>query len=514
MNDSKFNRIKLKVVYQEAPYFQPLIATLIIYLIFVYLLTLNPFRFSLFHFERFIQFRRGYLAAIIGGSSFWDLVLNLIMLVPYGLVIGSLFRTLQIRFKVSLICATGLGFLISLSIELCQVFLPRSFSGIDIFANTVSAAIGAGLAYPIKGFEIGEILKKLYGQGRSFYTRVVIIYIIAATLILMIPISMNTFRNWNRSYHLIIGNEATLDRPWNGVIYKLSIFDQRFTNQQVEKFSNLNFQPETPAELSNGLLIEYIFANPGIKKFGALADNLVLSLPQDSSLRHNFQNGIVLKDNFVVSTMRPAVDLTNSVKKTNQLSIAIWIQPANFRQNGPARIVTLSTDTDHRNFTLGQSGSRLNFRVRTPLNGLNGSNVELTTDPIIVKDKPQFVAATFHHGEMKLYHNGEIIPSIIYDTSYYLPLLAGLSRDRFGKAAFCFMLLFPLGWLARGLAKFKVWKSIVSCLIVMVPFLILSSITTVFLRHTFDLHLFYLCCFVSLLLLGIGLLYELLFVTG
>ena len=127
MDSIKLNRINLKTLYKESPYFQPLIATLVIYLVFVYLLTLNPFRFSLFHFERFIQFRKGYLAAIIGGSSISDLILNLFMLFPYGLVIGSLFRNLQIKFKVSLITATGLGFLISLSIELCQIFLPRSF---------------------------------------------------------------------------------------------------------------------------------------------------------------------------------------------------------------------------------------------------------------------------------------------------------------------------------------------------------------------------------------------------
>ena len=510
MDSNKLNRINLKTLYKESPYFQPLIATLVIYLVFVYLLTLNPFRFSLFHFERFIQFRKGYLAAIIGGSSISDLILNLFMLFPYGLVIGSLFRNLQIKFKVSLITATGLGFLISLSIELCQIFLPRSFSGVDIFANTVGAFIGAGLAYPIRGFDIEQILKKLYNQDRSFYTRVIIIYIIAATFILMIPIILNTFRNWNSRFHLVIGNEATSNRPWNGIVYKLSIFDQKFTDQEAEKFSRLSFQLETPTEMSKGLLVEYIFTNPETKISGALKDSLVLSRQQDSFV-FNALGGVLLKGSSSICTSLPAAGITQSLKKTNQLSIAIWFQPANLQQDGPARIVTLSRDTDHRNFTLGQSGSKLNFRVRTPLNGLNGSRVELTTHPIITADKPQFIVATFHRGEMKLYYNGKIVPSIIYDTSYYIPLLAGLGNNRFGKAAFCFMLFFPLGWLARGLVKLKVWKSVISSLTVMVPFLILSSITFIFFQHTFDLHLFYLCCFVSLLLLVIGLLYEFLF---
>jgi len=512
MDSNKLNRINLKTLYRESPYFQPLIATLVIYLVFVYLLTLNPFRFSLFHFERFIQFRKGYLAAIIGGSSFSDLILNLFMLFPYGLVIGSIFRNLQLKFKVSLITATGLGFLISLSIELCQIFLPRSFSGVDILANTVGAFIGAGLAYPIRGVDIEQILKKLYNQDRSFYYRVVMIYIIAAAFILMIPITLNTFRNWNSRFHLVIGNEATSNRPWNGIIYKLSIFDQKFTDQEAEKFNRIGFQQAIPNDLLKGLLVDYIFANPETKISGALKENLVLNKQRDSFV-FNAQGGMLLKGSSSISTSLPAADLVYSLKKTSQFSIAIWFQPANLQQDGPARIVTLSRDTDHRNFTLGQSGSKLNFRVRTPLNGLNGSRVELTTHPIITADKPQFIVATFDRGEMKLYYNGKIVPSIIYDASYYLPLLAGLGNNRFGKAAFCFMLLFPLGWLARGLLKFKAWKSVISSLIVMVPFLILSSITILFLQHTFDLHLFYLCCFVSFLLLVIGFLYEILFAT-
>ncbi len=509
MNSSKLNRINLKSLYKQEPYLQPLISTLAIYLIFVYLLTLNPFRCSLFYFNRFIQFKKGYFATFIGGTSIFDILLNLIMLFPLGLVIGSLLRNFQKKVKHSMIIATGTGFLISISIEICQIFLPRSFSGIDIFSNTVGACVGAWLAYPVRGLDSQKFLKKIYDKGRSFYSCVIIIYGVAATVILMIPVSFNTFSNWNSDFPLLIGNEPTLNRPWNGIIYKLSIFNRTLNWNDVERFFSINFRQQTPDGQSNGLLIEYIFSNPTVQSFGALKNNLNLIPRHGSSLAFNQNGGILLKDNSAIGTQIPAADLMQAHKKTNQLSIAIWFQPGNVQQRGPARIVTLSKDGDHRNFTLGQSGSQFSFRVRTPLTGQNGSNVELITQPLIAMFKPQFVVATFHRGEMKLYYNGRIIPSMIYDTSPYLPLLAGLSRDRFGKAAFCFMLLFPLGWLARGLVKYKGWKSIVSSLIAFVPFLLLSLLNTSFFRHQFDLHLFYLCLFISLLLLVIGFLYEL-----
>ena len=501
-------RVNFKPAYTKAPYLRPLISTLIIYIIFVYLLTLNPFRFSLVYFKQYIQFRRGLLAAIIGGSSIDDIILNLIMLFPLGIAIGSFLRVMEYKIKKSVIAATVLGFLISLSIEICQVFLSRSTSGIDIMTNTVGVYLGALLAYPVRGFDFQQFLNKLYVNGRLFYSRVILIYCVVAALILLIPVFVNNFSNWNKTYHLLIGNEATLNRPWKGVIYKLSIFNRKLKKKEITKLHTTNFHKETPFESSSGLLAEYIFTKPQLKKCGIFKDSIMLSPPLDSSCYLTEQSGIRLSGNSLISSQMPPTEFVCSLKKTNRLSIAIWLQPDNLEQDGPARIVSLSKDPDHRNFTLGQSGSRLNFRVRTPLTGLNGSNVELLTPPILTTDKPQFVVATFHRGESKLFCNGKITSSILYDTSYYLPLLLGLSKYHFGRIAFCFMLLFPLGWLARGLVTSKVWKSVISSLIVIVPFLISSLINTLYLHHCYDFQLFFICCFISILLLIIGFVYE------
>ncbi len=501
--------INLKSLLRENSYLRPLISTLAIYLVFVYLLTLNPFRFSLVYFYQFVQFRRGYLAAILGGTSTGDITLNIIMLFPVGMVIGSLLRLLKINIKHSVLIGTGMGFLISLSIEFCQIFLPRSFSGVDMLANTVGAFVGTRLAYPFFIFDIQNFLKQLYNKSRSYYARVITIYCALTTIILIIPLGMNTFSNWNSRFPLLLGNEATLDRPWQGVIYKLSIFNRKLKIHEIKKLYACNFQSETLTEFSDGLLIEYIFANPIIKTFGVLKDSLVLEVPENDASAFKSPAGIMLNNNPHPDIRFPATELAHSLQKTNQLSIAIWLQPNSLRQGGPARIVSLSKDPEHRNFTLAQLGSTVNFRVRTPLTGENGAEIELISCPILTVDKPQFVVATFHRGEQKLFYNGKLISPIIYDTSHYLPLLCGLSRDRFGKAAFCFMLLFPLGWLSRGLVISNHWKSIASSLVIFIPLLISSLINTIFLEHTFDWHLFYFCCFIALLLIVIGVLYDL-----
>ena len=63
--------------------------------------------------------------------------------------------------------------------------------------------------------------------------------------------------------------------------------------------------------------------------------------------------------------------------KTSQFTLCVTVASHRRKQVGPARIVTLSGGTNRRNFTLGQEGENLVFRLRTPLAGDNGTPPEL-----------------------------------------------------------------------------------------------------------------------------------------
>lgn len=69
---------------------------------------------------------------------------------------------------------------------------------------------------------------------------------------------------------------------------------------------------------------------------------------------------------------RPPVRLIESIRRSGELTIEAWIQPAALDQKGPARIVTLSANGSQRNFTLGQEGNRYDIRLRTTQTGVNG----------------------------------------------------------------------------------------------------------------------------------------------
>ena len=217
------------------------------------------------------------------------------------------------------------------------------------------------------------------------------------------------------------------------------------------------------------------------------------------------QAGLLLHNNSILKTDGENRELVNYFKNTDQLTIAVWIKPANLKLSGPARIVSMSTDPSSRNFTLGQERSRLNFRVRTPLTGLNGAKVSLTSQPILSTNQSQFIVTTYNRGEAKLYYNGKWTATKLYDTSFYLPLLINLEKTKHRIIDFCYILLFPLGWLSWNLTTFKLWEKIASSFIILVPFIISSLFKLIILHHTIDLHLCLISCVIIFLVLISGL---------
>ena len=65
-------------------------------------------------------------------------------------------------------------------------------------------------------------------------------------------------------------------------------------------------------------------------------------------------------------------EILSACRQTNELTIEATVIPSLAKQQGPARIVTFSTDVVNRDFTLGQLGDELIIRIRTPQTGLNG----------------------------------------------------------------------------------------------------------------------------------------------
>ncbi len=488
------------------PFLQILLFSLAIYVIFVYILTLNPFRFSLTYFHQYSEFRNGLIQSLIGKVHFYDVLLNLIMLLPVGFILGVYWRISDLVIKRAFFFGTAAGFVLSASIEITQIFLPRTSSILDIITNTLGCSAGTFIAFLIERQKMKTVLQNLYVKEKSFYLWIVFIYSIFATIILLIPTYLNHFGNWDKNYQLLIGNELTRNRPWQGTIYKASIFNKDLTQDKIETLYKSPYDRNSPKNCAGGLIAEYIFNTLPVVNRGYLGEEMDMYPLNPTNMEKDI--GSIIENNNLFATTNGTGRFIQYLKDANNFSIALWIKPLSLHQSGPARIITLSSDTDNRNFTLGQSGAMLNFRVRTPLTGNNGSRVSYQSSPVLKTDEPQFVVATYNRGEMQLYFNGEMLPRKIYDTSPYLPILIGLRQDRFGKILFCFMLLFPLGWIARGLTYRPRFKLLSSSIAVFVPLIFSSLIKTLHFNHSLDFKLFQAATAVAVFVLFSGLLFD------
>ncbi|MEM1297241.1 MAG: hypothetical protein AAGH89_17890, partial [Verrucomicrobiota bacterium] len=66
----------------------------------------------------------------------------------------------------------------------------------------------------------------------------------------------------------------------------------------------------------------------------------------------------------VIRSKSKADKVREAVGRSGELSIEAWITPGNTKQEGPARIVTISRNSSERNLTLGQEEDRFDVRLR------------------------------------------------------------------------------------------------------------------------------------------------------
>jgi hypothetical protein len=77
----------------------------------------------------------------------------------------------------------------------------------------------------------------------------------------------------------------------------------------------------------------------------------------------------------LLQTAGNATKVITACQATNQITLEAWVDPLNLTQTGPATILTVSQASNKRDFTLGQSASRWDGRLRTSSTGQSGSSL-------------------------------------------------------------------------------------------------------------------------------------------
>ncbi len=129
--------------------------------------------------------------------------------------------------------------------------------------------------------------------------------------------------------------------------------------------------------------------------------------------------------------------INQDIRYAGTFSVALWLEPGQLQQGGPARILTLSPDRGDRNLTVGHgnhknANNHLELRVRATNTSANGTpGVDI--DDTFVSDR-QHLVITFDGSVARIYRNGNLIASDTgpgglanWNPSY--PLVLGAEAD-------------------------------------------------------------------------------------
>jgi len=120
--------------------------------------------------------------------------------------------------------------------------------------------------------------------------------------------------------------------------------------------------------------------------------------------------GVRINDGKLQGTTASSAKLYDRITASGEFTIEGWFVPLNVTQDGPARIVTYSGDTDRRNFMLGQTLYDYDFQVRSSVTDADGlPAVSTPSDDEVLQATLQHVAVTYSAVDgRRIYVNGQL----------------------------------------------------------------------------------------------------------
>ena len=341
-------------------------------------------------------------------SFFQDQVNNVLLFMPFGLGLASILQRKRVKLLGQIITVVISSAALSLTVEILQTLIPsRSPTPSDIFHNSFGGFLGL-LCFYIYGSRSFNITLNSLENSRTSNSIAKIVgffisYILLAILISIPWQGMTSLNSWDRDFHLVLGNEGTGDRPWQGYISQVYISDRAISQSQVKQvLKNDNYFDNK----KDSLLADYELSkiqNNYQDQTGNLPD-LVWKGEKVLDTQKNLKQGEApLNSSHWLKTTVPATKLTQKISQTSEFTISTNITTADIQQTGPARIISLSADGQHRNFTLGQQADNLVFRVRTPLTGSNASDVKLNVPGVFTGENSHHIVITYSNATLEIY---------------------------------------------------------------------------------------------------------------
>ncbi|MEA5599659.1 VanZ family protein [Nostoc sp. UHCC 0252] len=365
----------------------------------VLIATLYPFNFSLINNFSIQTITDRFDNA----SSFADSINNILLFIPLGFSYTAFLQNIKIKpinkFLTIIIVSAGL----SLTVETLQIFLPsRSPTPADLANNTLGGIVGMICFYiwhsPSFIYILSSVENWKLSNSNKKIAILFLIYIVLSFL-MGLPWERTIYlSNWNPNYPLLLGNETTGDKPWRGYISDLHIADRAVSkNQLSELFDSQDYLNI----FGDSLISSYQFTNK--RDFQDNTRQSPELLPQGQSPYIVDSQSIALSSNYWLKTGTPTTLLNKRIRKSSEFTIITTVATADTNQIGPARIISISSGTLRRNFTLGQQQNNLDLRIRTPITGENGTDTQLSISGIFANTNTHNIVITYSQANIQVY---------------------------------------------------------------------------------------------------------------
>jgi glycopeptide antibiotics resistance protein len=423
-----------------------------VYTAYLLIVTVYPFEIASDFPNKLSGFGTSFLSTFptsVDQLAMRNLIKKFILAIPFGILLYYLWSSLKRTKASAVFYACVCSVLINFFYELCQVFFAgRHASAIDLLSKTVGSFCGtlsAGFCPTGVSEQVRWVWWKVEKPKIPLFIALMLAVFPAVAFALQYP--WFNFRNWDPRFSLQIGNEATGDKPWLGKIYLAALYNRALSRDEIARHFQWGFSPaERTSTGQEGPVALYMF-NEGtsntlhdMSTFGPPLD--LIFIPGSHVRWLPDSNGIEILQPTVVQSHGPATKLFTAFTAMSELSVEVWINPANITQTGSARIIAFSRDWWTCNFMLAQMRGDLVFKVRTPFSGREGGRVTLQTDDSFLTTETFHIVATYKHGIERLYVNGrEHTPPV--DTADTMIGFA-VRRTPIAKIAYSFFYFFPL----------------------------------------------------------------------
>ena len=333
-------------------------------------------------------------------SDIYDAISNIVLFLALGFGLAEIFdRRFLGKLPISIVSLIFSASL-SLTVETLQIFLPKRTPSIfDLLTNTTGGVLGTLAFYLWESYFSSRLSTFKYLAKRWLTkSRLTFMALSYGGLIFCLMFSLhrtNNLSNWDTTYPLLVGNEGTGDRPWQGMISQVYFANRSLSAPEItqaltrEKFANSTPWITAYELTGNGDYHDQNGLSPDLERQGYS--------PKDEN-----ENAISLsQQHWLLSP--PVTELIQSIQQTSQFSLLTTVATLDTSQTGPARIISISPDPFRRNLTIGQQGSRLVVRLRTPLTGTKGNNTELAFPGIFADTNPHQLLFNFDRHSLQLF---------------------------------------------------------------------------------------------------------------